>query len=80
MEIPKLIYKIKSKYIFKIIFDFIEKDNFIYKLFFTSKKLQNMFGISIGDYQCLYFSINLFRYLSENCQIKDYYPCILEEK
>lgn len=79
MEIPKLIYKIKSKYIFKIIFDFIEKDNFIYKLFFTSKKLQNMFGISIGDYQCLYFSINLFRYLSENCQIKDYYPGILEE-
>ena len=79
MEKKKSLYAIKSKYTFKNIFDFVGCDNFVYKLFIHSKKFQKRLDITIADYKCRYFKINLFKYLSLKCTIKDFYTNILKD-
>lgn len=50
MEKKEYLEKIKSKYIFKNIFEYIKDPNFKYKLFIHSKSLQDKVGIELADY------------------------------
>ena len=46
-----ILKKIKSKYIYEIIFDYIKHENFKYKLFNYSKYFQNILGLKLIDYK-----------------------------
>ena len=43
--------KIKSKYIYELIFSYINDENFKYKIIKYSKKFQSKFSINITDYK-----------------------------
>ncbi len=62
-----ILKKLSSKYLFNIIFDYLDK-YFKYKLFNYSKKYQSKIGISLYDYKELYImnylKINLDNYLT----------------
>ena len=51
-----MLYKIKSKYVFKNIFDFIKDSNLKHKIFAYSKHFQEILKISIFDYKEKYFN------------------------
>ena len=50
-ENSKGLNKMRSKYLIDIIFNYIEDDNFKYKLFIHSKKFRKLLGLSSNDYQ-----------------------------
>ena len=61
-----ILKKIKSKYIYELIFDYIKNENFKFKLFNYSKYFQNILGIKLFDYKEKYFDnldINLNNYI-----------------
>jgi len=51
MNNKSLLKKIKSKYIYKIIFDYIDNENFKFKIFNYSKYFQNILGLKLFDYK-----------------------------
>ena len=60
---------IKSQYILKNIFDYIKDDNFKYKIFVHSKKLQNKIGLNSIQYHIKYlerFNLDPLKFLSFN--------------
>ena len=65
MNNKSILKKIKSKYIYKIIFDYINNENFKFKLFNYSKYFQNILGLKLFDYKEKFFDnldINLNEY------------------
>ena len=50
-----MLNKIKSKYIFKIIFEYIHDEKFKYKFSFNSKYIQNKLELTLYDFQKIYF-------------------------
>ena len=61
-----ILKKIKSKYIYKIIFDYINNENFKFKLFNYSKYFQNILGLNLFDYKVKFvdnLNINLNEYI-----------------
>ena len=74
MNNKSLLKKIKSKYIYKIIFDYIDNENFKFKLFNYSKYFQNILILKLFDYKEKYFDnldINLNEYF-----YNDYYKLL----
>ena len=65
MEKESILEKIKSKYILENIFDYVKDENFKFKLFVYSKKLQKKFDLKLLDYKNIYLKnrINLFEFL-----------------
>jgi len=72
MNNKSILKKIKSKYIYKIIFDYINDENFKFKLFNYSKYFQNILGLKLFDYKEKYFDnldINLNEYFyNDSCE------------
>jgi len=65
MNNKSILKKIKSKYIYKIIFDYINNENFKFKLFNYSKYFKNILGLKLFDYKEKYFNsldININEY------------------
>ena len=65
MNNKSILKRIKSKYIYKIIFDYINNENFKLKLFNYSKYFQNILGLKLFDYKEKFFDnldINLNEY------------------
>ena len=77
MENQRIFNKIKSLYIIKDIFNYIQDRNFSMKLFVYSKSIQNRLGIKLIDYKEKYvekleFDINKYLYLEEKKYKKDF--------
>ena len=72
MNNKSILKRIKSKYIYKIIFDYINNDNFKLKLFNYSKYFQNILGLKLFDYKEKFFDnldINLNEYFyKDSCK------------
>ena len=67
MNSNRLLQKISSKYIFQIIFHYIEDNIIPMKIIFYSKYFQKKLDLSIFDYQKIYFKnigFNIKKYLS----------------
>ena len=60
-----LFEKIKSKYIAIYIFDYIEDENFLLKLFKYSKSFQKSFNLKLSDYKEKYICQKLIIYISK---------------
>jgi len=73
MNNKSILKRIKSKYIYKIIFDYINNENFKLKLFNYSKYFQNILGLKLFDYKEKFFDnldINLNDYFyKDSCKI-----------
>ena len=54
----RILERITSKYVLSKITDYIEDNNFVYKLFLYSKSFQGKLNICLVDYQALYFQKN----------------------
>ena len=80
MEKESILEKIKSKYNLENIFDYIKDENFKFKLFVYSKKLQKKFDLKLLDYKNIYLKnrINLFEFLSD--YKKEGYPKNYDKK
>ena len=77
MEEKNFLGKIKSKYIFKTIFNYIKGDIIKLKLFKYSKSFQNELDLNLFCYQKKFFEIiglNIFKYLSIYDKKKEKYP------
>ena len=81
MEKESILEKIKSKYILENIFDYVKDENFKFKLFVYSKKLQKKFDLKLLDYKNIYLKnrINLFEFLSDYNK-KEGYPKNYDKK
>ena len=69
MKQVSLSKRIKSKFIFNLIFDYIKDAKFKMKLFLYSKSFQKHLGLNLLDYQEVYFNkigINFYNYLKYN--------------
>ena len=77
-----ILKKIKSKYIYELIFDYIKNENFKFKLFNYSKYFQNILGLKLFDYKEKFFDnldINLNDYIYiDSCQF--FFKKTLKEK
>ncbi len=71
----RILERINSKYILSKITDYIEDNNFVYKLFLYSKSFKEKLNICLVDYQALYFQkngLNIEKYeFCENNQTLD---------
>ena len=81
MEKKSILEKIKSKYNLENIFDYVKDENFKFKLFVYSKKLQKKFDLKLLDYKNIYLKnrINLFEFLSDYNK-KEGYPKNFDKK
>lgn len=82
MEKESILEKIKSKYNLENIFDYVKDENFKFKLFVYSKKLQKKFDLKLLDYKNIYLKhrINLFDFLSDYNKKEEGYPKNYDKK
>ena len=86
MENQGLINNIKSKYILRNIFNYLQVTNFEMKLFFYSKHIQKIFNIKLFDYKQKYYKkFNLDNFLNtSNYKIgyltNEFYKFLFENK
>ena len=82
MEKESILEKIISKYTLQNIFDYVKEENFKFKLFVYSKKLQKKLDLKLFDYQNIYLKnrINLFDFLSDYNKKEEGYPKNYDKK